>query len=322
MRSANEPVPPKFDRSDDAPATAGRRAGTGARIALLAGSTLACALAVEGAWRVWWTNGFGPNTNPHYVEHDDELGWVYRRGAVARHRTADYDVTIRIDETGERDLERGPQPPGAPIAVIGDSLAFGWGVAGAETFASRLVTLVGRPVRNLAVSGYGTDQELLCLHRASASMRPSIGVVVVCGNDLWEILHDEMYGKGKPRFVMRSGALVIENVPVRRSLLERISFFYRSVHRHWSEARQVAAESIDEPRAQSIVGRLLREMARDLGRVGAPLVVVHEALPWVAEKTRGEPGVHVLDVAETLAVRARERPTVFAGDLHWNATGH
>src|SRR5688572_19153349 len=111
-----------------APATISRARQTLARLALAAGALLGAGLLAELGWRVFRSGRYGPTTNPRYVVHDPLLGWRYRPLARTRHATADFDVAIAINELGFR--EQPSMPARSPdVIVLGDSLAFGWGVA-------------------------------------------------------------------------------------------------------------------------------------------------------------------------------------------------
>src|SRR5262245_50680098 len=97
--------------------------------------------------------------------------WLYglRPGADLR-LDATGDVRYRINADGFRDPPRNRRPePGAWRAVVvGDSIAFGYGVEQEDAFPARLERLLSRPgapaeVLDLAVNGYNpyTEARLL-----------------------------------------------------------------------------------------------------------------------------------------------------------------
>jgi hypothetical protein len=113
------------------------------------------------------------------------------------------------------------------IVVVGDSVAFGSGVDDADTFSERLQTTGSSfEVANLAVSGYGTDQELLRLEREGLALDPDVVVLSVClSNDLVDnaldsYLHDP--GTPKPRYVVEEGELVLRDGHLRRTLASQV----------------------------------------------------------------------------------------------------
>jgi len=85
-----------------------------------------------------------------------------------------------------------PKPPGTfRIVVIGDSVAFGFGVDEADTFArvlaTRLSALAGETrveVLNLAVSGYNPYTEAALFRDVGVQYQPDLVLVQFCVNDL------------------------------------------------------------------------------------------------------------------------------------------
>ena len=91
---------------------------------------------------------------------------------------------VRTDSQGIRVGARSPRtsaPGGRPgvIVGIGDSSMFGWGVRQRDTYLHRLETLLNRSsfdrrfeVRNLAVPGYNSEQELAVFRKKALAMNP------------------------------------------------------------------------------------------------------------------------------------------------------
>lgn len=291
-----------------------------ARWCLALASGVLTLVVVEVGWRVLRTRGFGPTTNPAYVIHDDRLGWRYRQGVHVRHVTQDFAVAIEIDGEGFRDGKAVTPSDGRErLMVLGDSLAFGWGVEQAETFAERLALRLPLAVYNRAVSGYGTDQEYLLLQRQLPLLAPGLVLVNFCHNDVEEVLRGVSYGKGKPCFGLAGEELVLGNVPVPDPWLERCSQFYRSMRKRALEARQVPPNDADRERGRQLVRRLLRAMAQACAAVDARLIVSHESAGWLID---AEPSIVFVDLTPALTRAAEQGPTGFAHDSHWNARGH
>lgn len=102
-------------------------------------------------------------------------------------------VSEQVNSLGMRGPERPEHKPegGYRVLVIGDSVAFGVGVAMGDTFAAkledRLRTAVGNryvDVLNAGVSGYNTIQQLAVLETRLARHRPDAVVVSYCPNDV------------------------------------------------------------------------------------------------------------------------------------------
>jgi hypothetical protein len=71
----------------------------------------------------------------------------------------------------------------APIVMLGDSFALGWGVEEEDTIEEVLSAEVGLDVANLGVSGYAPQQALLALEHHGLALSPRIVVWVLYAND-------------------------------------------------------------------------------------------------------------------------------------------
>jgi hypothetical protein len=73
-------------------------------------------------------------------------------------------------------------------------------------------------VYNLGVSGYGTDQENLVLHRFFDRIRPRVVFLVICGdNDNDDNASNCRGGYYKPWYTIEAGKLSLHGVPVPKS---------------------------------------------------------------------------------------------------------
>jgi hypothetical protein len=306
-------------------------------------------LAVEGVLRL---------ENPSYLadlpqadlarlhRYSESYGWEPRPGAVALvegQRTS-------INAAGQRGtLHPHARTPGRPrLLMIGDSVAFGFGVADEQTFSADLES-DGYEVVNLAVPGYGTDQALLRLEHEGAAYRPDLVLLHFClQNDFVDNASSTYFYDGlhpKPYFTLEQGALVAHLDHLRLPALARSGLW---LHEHsflfnrllgrgapapadWAERR---AQALDDTLAvRDLTVRLIArvaEVARAQGSAFA--LVVHpnrrafrEGSTWLAF-LRDAPelrGVALVDMSE----RARadgfglEELTLDAIG-HLNASGH
>src|SRR5262249_40740344 len=120
------------------------------------------------------------------------LAFELRPGAVL-HAEVDY----RINGEGLRNPETPvARPPGVKrIAVVGDSIAFGYWVAEEQAFPRQLERMLGGSVEVLdfAVPGYNLDQEIETLRVKAFDYSPDLVLVAFCLNDLEGIFSYE-YG--------------------------------------------------------------------------------------------------------------------------------
>ncbi len=114
------------------------------------------------------------------AEHSAQLSYVLRPGAC-RFRNWEFDTTWAINPQGLR-ADRAASED-APIVVLGDSYASGWGVRLDESFPAVLENLLGRPILTAAVPSYGTARELLLFNNLPRSSVPEMLVLQYCAND-------------------------------------------------------------------------------------------------------------------------------------------
>jgi lysophospholipase L1-like esterase len=293
------------------------------RLAALLVGLLAAPLFAEGLYRLLLADHLGPTTHPAYVIHDSDLGWAYRPGASARHRTEEFDVGIRIHERGFRgapwqlDLQVGRRR----LLLLGDSYAFGWGVEEEHSAGSLLASSApGWTVFNAGVSGYGTGQQRLLLERLLGELRPDAVVVLFCENDLFENGSERSYGKRKPWFALDSGELVLGGWPVREPWLERHSLLWRAlVKGAWSHA---FARRVRDPAGEWDLAHALLLSMRDRLQArggGVPLLVASES-GQLADWAGRQPGIEAVDLRPALATAGELAR--FPRDGHWTAEGH
>ncbi len=240
------------------------------------------------------------------------------------------------------------------VVVLGDSIAFGLGVSDDETFSSRLDAREdGIEVGNLAVQGYGPDQELLVLEREALRLQPDVVVLAFCmANDLAESLMPVSLYDGttpKPRFRLVSGDLVLDASSLshgiawhaQRALAEHSHLFNRLTGvvpkprppggLHW---RERFAEALQQEEQVIAVNRaLVRRMSAMCLERGIAFLVV--AFPDRFTFRRRTPllerffdeleddGIRVLDMAERFrGLGLRLTDVAIDGAGHLSPRGH
>jgi lysophospholipase L1-like esterase len=168
------------------------------------------------------------------------------------------------------------------VVILGDSVAWGWGVADRDSLSSRLqetLASASYQVVNMAVPGYGTDQELVWLDRNIARVKARHGIrlviLVICShNDLRNIAVPWSEGRAKPSVRLVAGKVVMRGPVMKYGLTNLLSasFLPLAWTQHLLSALMKRTPS-DE--AKSLMARLLDQMQLLVeSRGGAKFAVV------------------------------------------------
>jgi len=263
-----------------------RRSGRGRHLhslALLCGAVLVTLAALEAAIRLARVPVGTVQINRATVRRspNPRLRFELRPRAVAA-----AEVDYHINAAGLRGPEVGEvKPPGVRrVAVLGDSIAFGYWVAEEDSFARQLERLLnpGRPagsrveVLNFGVPGYNLEQELEVLRARVPAFAPDVVVVALCLNDLESAFSYE-YGLTVDRSARReSWAGRLADVLLQRSRLFawiEYRLAERAARRAFVRTRNptpgaLYAEAVSQQRAALQAGfGTLAALLRDAGAV-------------------------------------------------------
>ncbi len=208
----------------------------GFRLAAVMLGVAAPLIAVEGYLRFTGAGG-------GFHEPDPILGARLTPNRTGRFRRPCFDVSIRINSRGLRDVEHQlEKPPGNyRIVVLGDSVAEALQVPLDASFPRRLESILNAggngptaEVVNFGVSSYGTDQEYLSLKTRAAAYQPDLVVLTfTIWNDVRNnspSLEHRMTSIPKPFFRLKAGG---QMVPVafefRNGRVEKIKSTLRSL---------------------------------------------------------------------------------------------
>jgi len=165
---------------------------------LLVAATALGALACEGLVR----HLFGPQPKfPRRVVEGSFGLRINQPGARYRHKSADVDVSFRINHAGmraDREYPFAPPPGTRRIVFLGDSFTVGYEVDVADCFSSvveRELRARGHAVEalNAGVSGFSTAEEDLYLERDLIRYAPSVVVLSFYGNDLFDNVRSDLF---------------------------------------------------------------------------------------------------------------------------------
>ncbi len=189
---------------------------------LLAAASLALGLvALELAG---WAANRPAERRPHphgemadFTRYHPVLGWDGIPGV----RLPLVDKLVTLNSQGNRSPEVAFEKPAGVkrVVLLGDSQAWGLGVADDQTIGARLEARLGArggprwQVVNLGVSGYGTDQAYLKHLLQGLRYEPDAVVEVAFKNDISENESTRAWNVGKPRFYFEGGKLCLGEVP-------------------------------------------------------------------------------------------------------------
>lgn len=158
------------------------------------------------------------------ITYDQKLGHKYVSELKVRMRYGNSAYYIETDKYGFRNSFNPITNLKEGIVVIGDSYAAGDGVSNEQRFSDILAGITGLPVYNLAVSGYGIDQQLLTYQQYKNIFPHHTLIFCPHQDDLFRNMVTERKGIdkntgekiliAKPKFNLVNGKLELSNVPV------------------------------------------------------------------------------------------------------------
>ena len=254
----------------------------------------------------------------HKYLYDSSLGW---------RNIPDWEATtngnkLTINSLGFRGQEYAREKPVGVkrIMVLGDSFAWGYGVADNETFSAKLDKQLGNnfEVLNAGVSGWGNDQQYLFFRDDGKSFSPDIVVVAFfLINDPRNNSFAKQYGLNKPLFVDEE--LSLANVPVPKPNAE------------------VTAPEQSGTDPITLTVAIMKAIADECATLDAPLVIMKFGMylqpsepsfqtfdRQFTERFSQLSNVHYLDLDAEFARRRFSKQQLIEGndDGHWNAFGH
>jgi hypothetical protein len=238
-----------------------RPAARFAPLLLSVGSSALAVLTVVGAEMLarWRAPDYLMETRGFHV-FSDTYGWEPRHGSsvvIDGKRVSFNSLGYR-----GRELALPKAADRTRVIILGDSIAFGLDVSDEETFTHLLDARDnGIEAANLAVQGYGPDQELIVLLDKGLRLDPDVVVLAFClGNDLAEaILPVALYDgrTPKPRFQLVEDRLVLDDSNLRRTARQRVEQWLSDYSHLYN---RVAAL---DPRSGSPPAAPWREMKRE-----------------------------------------------------------
>jgi len=119
-----------------------------------------------------------------------------------------------IDADGLRFSGERPVSSERPILTVGDSYTYGDEVRDEEAWPAQLQRIMGRPVLNGGVTGYGFDQTVLRAEQLVDRHNPSVVIVGFITHNIQRAEMRCMWWRNKPWFAIEGDLLVLKGVPV------------------------------------------------------------------------------------------------------------
>lgn len=294
------------------------------------------------------------STDRSFWEYDELLGWAHTPNATAEMDHPDFSITVTHNAQGlrDRDYPLARVEGRRRMLLLGSSFSWGFGVEQDEIYAELVEARnPGWEIINAAVSGYGTDQELLYLQHRGRDFQPDVILMLVHHNDVAGNVVSTRYWHNKPRFRREGdgrggdgkGELVVENQPVpptgARQRIQKYFFtetsFFSTVYLRFQKARAVASRTAtpqdpDAPRSTEgfeLTRDLLLTLDETAKEMGAELVVLL-APTWRDDWTDfigrelSQAGIASFDLTGPFTEANADGSLKFEHDRHWNASGH
>ncbi|MFL5272133.1 MAG: hypothetical protein ACJ79E_08745, partial [Anaeromyxobacteraceae bacterium] len=259
---------------------------------------------------------------------DPRLGWAYVPRRTTWVEVGGRRVAYAIDAEGDRaaSAEGASDPDRPTVLFAGESIAFGYGLAHAETFPALVGQDLGVQAVNLAVVGHGSDQAHLRLLDALPRYRRPLAVVTL-------FLPDQLrrnVDRWRPRLALADGgALALvppDGGPALAKLVQALPFHDGEALRVTAAVLRATAEAARARGAFPLFvvtnygSPCLREPGREswvveelFVRQGLPFVRVdlapEDRLPGIVERHPNARGARAIAVAvegalaERLAIR-------------------
>ncbi|MBA3403286.1 MAG: SGNH/GDSL hydrolase family protein [Gemmatimonadaceae bacterium] len=312
-----------------------------ASVVLFVAACCVALVAAEALVRV-----FAPHSRDHVVPGglfttDTTLGWALMPGRNLHHHTRYFDVRYDINSMGFRDPHRqivrlsGMQR----VLVFGDSQIFGWGVEHGHRLSDLIESrLPAVELWNMAVPGYGLDQQVLSYENAAAPLKPDVVVLFVSGPTLERTRRAHIYRKPKPRFVVDADDSV-RLVPVSGRSNSRTGAVYRALsplylpyflERQWQiltdpgKLPVTASEKVSARSARTIgpLPLALLQRAKSAATDGDARLAVLSDLPAAAtDQLRNFCEVNGIDFL-AIPFTKTSRDVFGPDEQHWNRRGN
>lgn len=226
-------------------------------------------------------------TTTYGIDRYDSLyGWTLKQNLRSCCENIG-DWRVNSNSKGVRGLKEYPYERTGKLRIltIGDSFTFGECVADSQTFPAVLETLLdSAEVINLAVHGYGNDQELIALMTEGVKYNPDIVVLGFVNDD---VNRNKVWFRdyAKPYFEIQGDTLQLRGVPVPPPDYYLKPFRLKSWSLIKAKYGQLTAD-VNNARNKLVTKKILDKMIDVCGKVHAKFMVIY--LPWINESVENK----------------------------------
>jgi hypothetical protein len=206
---------------------------------------------------------FAPHSRDHVTPAglfaiDSALGWKLQPRVSRHHATRYFDVEYAVNALGFRDPPRTVEKADSirRLLVFGDSQVFGWGIPLGQRFSDVIERhSPNLEVWNMAVPGYGFDQQVVSYLKASDGIPADGAIFYASGATLNRMRSGLLFRKPKPRFTIDAYGRATIVSPVTGStartegLYRALSHFYLPYFLETQVERLNSSRSEREPAA-------------------------------------------------------------------------
>ena len=295
-------------------------------LALLVLSSAVAIVVAEGLVRT-----FAPQA-VRVAWEDEQAGIrVARPGVRGRHAVpGKFDVRVTINKQrfrGQREYPAAPAPGVTRLAVLGDSMTFGWGAEDAETYPAQLERILsgrasgGYEIINAGYPGACLGEKVAWYVQGVRPFRPSLVVLTLLGDDV----DGDLFWRA---FALDAAGGVVRSLPSARGAGPRAAASTRSAFQalpgyEWLAERSELFALVRTTAARVVYG----ERTSALGHAPAPpeaaarfsregLALLAGELRWLRERTR-EDGAGLAVVLLPFRVSVYPDGGWWADELRW-----
>ena len=295
-----------------------------AALSLASVVTLLCAEAMAQFW-VYKLAGQAKLFQP-----DEDLGWKLIPNLRQMRKNANGRlVEVGTNAQGFRGRMHWDTTKGRKVLVLGDSFAFGEGVALEERFDSILDQKESFSVVNRGVPGFGTGQALLAGRDRIQELAVGDDLILLTySNDFYDLARRSFAGRARPTFRHDGDKLIVGPAAVTwREQLRDKSYILSLLLRMFEEQRTFSLS--DLKKSSELYSSLIDSFLVPLARRGVRVHLVHHGTTGEREPEHRAQIVGAIRSAcatpEILCLsldQQLDKGSYFLDDGHWTAEGH